>query len=133
MRTVIILFGLGLGCGSPPEAPHEEPAPQPAPAAVASPADAKARLSKMKRRTRPPGTGMERGNVVPTKVNHRGFLGRALLVDGVYRGEIPVDVMLTVGEHTFEILVGPGDEMRFTHEATPRPGIAYLDLSTLEP
>ncbi|HHO53268.1 MAG TPA: hypothetical protein ENK18_20945 [Deltaproteobacteria bacterium] len=146
MRLSFVCLGILIGCGSstpqsstadpPPQPTEAEPSPPGAtPRAVNAPAKDEPPAFPVgrftaKRMTAPP---RGRDKIVPTKISHRGYLQRSLLVDGEYRGELPVDVVLVLGEHTLEILVGPGDTLTFTHVTRPQPGIAYLDLATLSP
>ncbi|MBX2801968.1 MAG: hypothetical protein KTR31_30085 [Myxococcales bacterium] len=76
----------------------------------------------------PPSKLQNRASVVFTKVMHRQYLGRALFIDGTHRGTLPLDVILPVGPHRFEILVGPADRRAFEVDLAPHPGVFLLQL-----
>ena len=65
------------------------------------------------------------------RVNHRLYQDYALYIDGEYRGTIPVDAVLTVGTHRFEVLVGPGDRIAFDEEIRYHPNVQTLQLGSV--
>ena len=62
------------------------------------------------------------------RITHRLYQDYALYIDGKYRGRIPVDAVLKVGDHTFEVLVGPGDRLPFEHAIEFHPNVQMLHL-----
>lgn len=67
--------------------------------------------------------------VAVLRIRHDAYAGRELFIDGRPRGPLPVDATLPFGPHRFEILVGPGERLRFDREVEQRVGIQQLDLA----
>lgn len=59
----------------------------------------------------------------------RGYEGHELFIDGESVGVLPMTKPLKVGDHTFEVLVGPGDKIAVERRVIPKPGILVLELS----
>lgn len=86
------------------------------------------------KRTASPGSaGPMATQVAMLKVYHPRFRARELYIDGRYRGQLPVDVVLPFGAHTFEVQIGPGDRLVLEAEIEPSlQGVRKFDLEALE-
>ena len=62
-------------------------------------------------------------------VNWRGFDKKELFIDGESVGVLPISLPLDIGDHTFEVLVGPGDKVAVERKVVAKPGILVLELS----